>query len=290
MKLCTSCQSAFADPEFRCPSCGSAPEEIGGVPYFAPELAEGNDGYTEGLHNWYLEHEDRSFWFRARNKLILHLLERFFPDCRNFCEVGCGNGYVLEGVGRHLPGAKLYASDVFGTALTNILKRVPGAFIFQGDARDLPFKEEFDVLGAFDVLEHITEDVETLRSFHRAVKPGGGVLIAVPQHEWLWSFRDVAASHKRRYSREDLDAKLRKTGFVPLYYTSYISFLLPGMLISKLAAGWGERLADDQQALNLPRPLDAALEVVCDVERLLTEMNLQVPLGGSLMCAALKEA
>lgn len=71
----------------------------------------------------------------------------------------------------------------------------------QMDARAIPAEAVFDLIGAFDVIEHIEEDEAALAAIHRALAPGGVAIIAVPQHPWLWSEADDVAHHARRYSR-----------------------------------------------------------------------------------------
>ena len=47
------------------------------------------------------------------------------------------------------------------------------------------FREEFDVIGAFDVIEHIDDDVAALKGIHKALKPDGDILMMVPRHMFL---------------------------------------------------------------------------------------------------------
>ena len=101
------------------------------------------------------------------------------------------------------------------------------------DARKVPFQGEFDVIGAFDVIEHIDEDEDVLREMYSAIKPGGGIILTVPQHDWLWSETDVYAHHKRRYSRKELRSKVERAGFRVEYMTSFVSVLLPALMISR---------------------------------------------------------
>ncbi len=76
--------------------------------------------------------------------------------------------------------------------------------MLQFDACAIPYKAEFDVIGAFDVIEHIEEDTAALTQMYQALKPGGGLLITVPQHRFLWSAVDEMSYHKRRYHRNEL--------------------------------------------------------------------------------------
>ena len=65
--------------------------------------------------------------------------------------------------------------------------------LIQMDARSIPYTDEFDVVGAFDVLEHVEQDAEALSAMYRACRTGGGILITVPQHKFLWSAVDEYA-------------------------------------------------------------------------------------------------
>ena len=76
------------------------------------------------------------------------------------------------------------------------------------DARRIPYEAEFDVIGAFDVIEHIYEDAAVLQQMHRAVRPGGGIIVTVPQHRFLWSKQDEFSCHFRRYTRGELMSKV----------------------------------------------------------------------------------
>ena len=86
-------------------------------------------------------------------------------------------------------------------------RRVPDAALMRMAARRIPFDGEFDVVGAFDVIEHIEDDRAVLREMHRAAVPGGGILLTVPQHPFLWSEFDRQARHVRRYTAPELREK-----------------------------------------------------------------------------------
>lgn len=81
-------------------------------------------------------------------------------------------------------------------------QRVPSASFRRLGATVMEDKKCFDVIGAFDVIEHIEEDEKVLANLARAIVPGGALLITVPQHRWLWSATDDYACHVRRYTRD----------------------------------------------------------------------------------------
>ena len=89
---------------------------------------------------------------------------------------------------------------------------MPEVDLFQREARQMPFVSEFDVIGAFDVLEHIVEDEAVLEQIFRATRPGGGILVTVPQHPFVRSANDEHSMHQRRYRRADLRRKVGRAG------------------------------------------------------------------------------
>jgi hypothetical protein len=80
----------------------------------------------------------------------------------------------------------------------------------------------------------IEENEPVLTALLRALRPGGGVAISVPQHPWLWSSADTQACHVRRYRVGELRAKVQRAGFTLAFETSFVSLLLPEMLASRL--------------------------------------------------------
>jgi SAM-dependent methyltransferase len=165
--------------------------------------------------------------------LIIWALRRYFPEANTFFEIGCGTGFVLSGIAQALPQLSLCGSEIYSTGLTFAVQRLPSATLFQMDARKLPFAEEFDVIGAFDVLEHIEEDQLVLAQMYQVVSPGGGIMLTVPQHAFLWSQADEYACHVRRYEAGDLKKKVMQAGFTIERTTSFVSFLLPLMALTR---------------------------------------------------------
>ena len=92
----------------------------------------------------------------------------------------------------------------------------------------LPFKNgSYDLVGSFDVLEHIDEDIDALKEWKRVLKKNGSIVISVPAYQWLWSGHDVSLHHFRRYTIKDLNDKAKKAGLVPVRKSYAIVFSLP---------------------------------------------------------------
>jgi SAM-dependent methyltransferase len=288
MKLCVSCSGAFASDEWTCPHCGSQPLFVDGAPLFAPELAECGEGFDPHIFATLAALEPESFWFRARNRLIVWAVAEYFPAARTLLEVGCGTGFVLAGLAHSRPQLALAGSELFVEALPFARSRAPGASLMQLDARRLPFEDEWDVIGSFDVLEHIEDDGAALASMLNALRPGGGLIVTVPQHRALWSAADDYAHHVRRYTRAGLRRELQRAGFEVVRMTSFVTLLLPAMATQRVLAR--VRSNDSYNPVREHRlgRLGAGLERVLDAERGLIARGWSLPAGGSLLAVAVR--
>ncbi len=265
---------------------------IAGFKAFAPDLALENQGFREEYFGALAELEASNFWFRARNDLIVWALRTYFPDRRSFLEIGCGTGFVLAGIHAADPSIELSGSEIFSAGLAFAAARVPMAHFSQMDARHIPFRDEFDVIGAFDVLEHIEDDESVIAEVGRALRAGGGFLVTVPQHPSLWSQQDVHAHHVRRYTALELRRKIEAAGFDVMRMTSFVSLLLPMLIAARLRAR-GPRADDGFDAideLRQPRAVNIALGAFMTIERSLIRRGLSFPAGGSLLMVARKRS
>jgi SAM-dependent methyltransferase len=257
---------------------------VSSIPRFATPV--GRDGFDPAAFDHLAELEHGSFWFRARSRLIVWALRRYFPRARSLFEIGCGTGFVLESMRQAFPRLSIVGGDLYPQGLEHASARLPELDFLQLDARRIPYEREFDVIGAFDVLEHITEDRRVLEQMHTALKPGGGILLTVPQHPWLWSAIDDYGEHKRRYRRAELVAKVSASGFSIKRITSFVSLLLPAMAAMRLRARQRSGPLDPTRELVTPRFLTAVLERVMDVERSIITRGADIPFGGSLLMVA----
>ena len=285
MIVCPSCQASHEASAAACPACGFAPPLIEGLPAWAPELARGGGGFKPEYFDDLARLEEGNFWFRARNRLITWALARYFPGMQSYLEVGCGTGFVLTGIAAAFPQAKLAGSEVFSAGLGYAARRVPRASFMQMDGRRIPFADEFDVIGAFDVIEHIEEDEAVLASMRAALRPGGGLLVTVPQHPWLWSASDEYACHVRRYTARELHDKVRRAGFEIVRSTSFVSLLLPAMLASR-RRGSADKPFDPVDEFRISPATNRLLEAVLGAEIAAIRLGVSLPAGGSRLLVA----
>jgi SAM-dependent methyltransferase len=305
-RLCPRCGAAEPIGEtddiwprgWLCLACGHAVAVSSGIPMFAPELADTKSGFNPADFASLAAVEREHFWFVPRNRLIVGLTERYFPAATSLLEVGCGTGTVLSAIAVSRPWRRLTGSELHPIGLTEARRRLGGRASFvQMDARFIPAREAFDVVGAFDVIEHIIEDEKVLAAMRDAIVPGGGVIVSAPQHPFLWSEVDDKSYHVRRYRRGEIEKKLVHTGLRVVFSGSYTALLFPFMAVNRmrrLRGGGGRRTVQHNGTapliaeFRLPRMVNACARAVLQAEVSATLAGMRFPFGGSRIVVAIK--
>jgi len=288
MKLCLTCNHKFHANTWQCPQCAYYPLKFPDYYAFAPELTLDETGFKIEHFAKFATLEAKNFWFHARNQLINFAIKNYFSHSKNFFELGCGTGIVLDNIAQNFPHFDLFASDLASTGLQYSARRIPHATFYQMDARQIPFVEEFDLIGAFDVLEHIEEDEQVLAQLYQALAPGGGLILTVPQHQALWSRHDEHLHHVCRYSQAELTNKVVKAGFQPLRTTSFVSLLLPCMILARWLKRKSAENFDCLAELQLPMGLNQLFSSILALEQKFIHAGGNFPVGGSLLLLARK--
>jgi SAM-dependent methyltransferase len=289
---CAACEPIRPDEAvwplgWHCQACGHVIAQSSEIAMLAPELADTISGFDPVSFAALADIEANHFWFVARNELIVGLSDRYFPEARSFLEVGCGNGIVSSALKDSRHWERLVASDLHPTGLAHARARMPRDVEFaQMNALAIPAVAAFDLIGAFDIVEHVADDEGVLRAIHRALRPGGGTIISVPQHPWLWSSADDVAHHQRRYRRGELETKLRRTGFELLSSFSYTAILLPLMVMSRIKTRIKPSERDLGREVALNPTVNAALLAILRAEVRLTLAGARWPAGGSRVVVA----
>jgi SAM-dependent methyltransferase len=216
--------------------------------------------------------EDRHWWYRERRAIIAGQLRRLGPPgwAVEIGAAGGGNSLVLR---EH--GWRVLATEYLDAGVR--VARGRGLAAVRADARALPVASgAFDLLVAFDVLEHIDEDHLAAAEMFRVLRPGGTALVAVPADMALWSAHDVASGHFRRYTRTGLAELLGKGGLRIDAMWSWNVLLRPVVAL--------RRRSSQGSDVTRPHPLvNAALGAVVRAERYLPVRSLP---GVSLMVRA----
>lgn len=281
MKICMNCNHEFDSCSWECPNCSHTPNNINGYYVFAPELALENDFYNADDYQEFFNVESAHFWFSARNKLIKGMLKKYCNQNANFLEIGCGTAFVSQYVKNNFKNFNVSCCDIYSSCLNFAKDRLGIANIFQMNILNLPFTSEFDIVGAFDVVEHVEDDLSAFQQVNKSLKPNGHFILTVPHHKFLWSKTDDDAHHKRRYEIADIESKLIAAGFKVIKKTAFVSLLLPIMLVKRL-------FNNKASELKLNKFLNFFFEFVMQLERYYVMAGGEFKFGGSLIIIAQK--
>lgn len=290
MKVCLKCAEKLCGDSWTCESCHWSPDEFQSFVSFAPDISGATESYDPAWYKELASLEASNFWFTARNRLIRWLAMSNFTTIGKYMEVGCGTGFVLQMLCKTFPGWQIVATEAQPEGIEFARTRVSeDVTFFQMDACAIPFRNEFDVIGAFDVIEHIPDDVAAIGQIHAALKPGGHFILSVPQHMFLWSKYDEAGCHFRRYSAIAIEGKLKSAGFSILFSTSFNSLLLPLMMLSRaMKKGDTGGQVDVLEELRLSPVVNWGLSAILKIEFMLLRLGMRFPLGGSRIVVAQK--
>lgn len=291
MNTCPRCGSPRSALDSGCGACGFQPSVRDGIVYFAPGSAGGTGGDAVYQHEALFAAEQSHFWFRGRERLVVWALRRHFPSAATLLDVGCGRGSLLAGIRARVPALRLAGAELLDTGLKFARQRLAADIgLYQLDATALPFDREFDVVTSCDVLEHIDDDRAVLREIFRAVVPGGGIIVTVPQHRWLWSAVDAYSHHRRRYARRELVSAIEAAGFVVERVTSFMTSLLPLLLVLRLRRQRLDEGFDPTAELKIGALPNAVLGGMLGVDIAAVRMGASLPAGSSLLAVARRPA
>lgn len=231
-----------------------------------------------------IEHPDY-WWYRARTALLEQVLSEHVAEPVRLLDVGSADGPSvtwLRGHGKHV------ALDVDPRGLAS------GGVC--GSALELPFDDGvFDLVAAFDVIEHCEPEATALAEVSRVLAPGGRFFMSVPAYQWAWTHHDDHNQHFRRYTRARAVTAVESAGFEVIRATYVFTGTFPMFALDRLRSRLKERgrpaaalAADEVPALpSVPAPVEKVLMGLTALDRrILRSRNL--PFGSSVVVAARK--
>jgi SAM-dependent methyltransferase len=231
--------------------------------------------------------EQRHAWFRARNEMIAARVEEAvsnLPDGFRVLEVGCGSGSVLQLLEQACHRGTVVGLDLYEEGLQFARSRTTCTLV-QGDASNPPFGREFSVVGMFDVLEHLPDDVRVLQRMSDLLLPEGVLLLTVPADPALWSYFDEASHHQRRYTCTELEGKLTGTGF----HVEYLSpVMMPLYPVMRFFRGIGKRrgATSVDRDLRIVPVFNEILYWALRMEHRAIAARKNLPIGTSILAVA----
>lgn len=221
------------------------------------------------------------WWYRARTELLRAALGEFLGTPARVLDVGSADGPSVSWM-RGTEARIAVDLDPRGLA--------PGSGVC-ASALALPFADDvFDVVSAFDVIEHCEPEARAVEELARVLRPGGRLLASVPAYRWAWTDHDARAGHHRRYTRPRLIAALEAVGLDVRRSTYGFAAVFPMFAAERGARRLRRRASAGQEGLPQVSPvLDRVLTGLSMAEaRLLRRHDL--PFGSSVFVAAEKPA
>lgn len=204
---------------------------------------------------------DNHWWRKGRRDAIYRIVNQYELPDETVIDVGCGSGSTLEN----------FDDDIFDTLGIDINssvvatannKGVPAAV---GEGTQIPTaNNEFSLLIASDVLEHIAEPVDAIREWYRVLKPGGVAIIFVPAFQWLWSSHDEINNHHRRYTVRQLTNEVQQGGFSVDHASYWNLATSPGAVVLKILDRFKE--SSNAQITETSEPLNSILYRLLQLE------------------------
>ncbi len=215
------------------------------------------------------------FWFLAKERLIGALFKKALPhptaDSR-VLDVGAGMGEDVPAISA---AGRVYAIDVS----QNALDAIPDGLVAEKklcDAGRIGYPDGFfDTAVAFDVLEHIEDDVAAIGEIRRVLKPGGHFVFTVPAFDFIFSAHDKALHHHRRYGMGGLSGKL--DGFRRIESGYWMCLLFVPVAMMRLLKS-GEK-TPRSEGMPLPKWANALLYRIASAETRLIAGGVRLPIG-----------
>ena len=187
--------------------------------------------------------EDKSFWFKHRLNIINNLVTKYLPKGTTFLDVGGGNGQIASELQKNGYSSWLVEPSISGAknALTRGVQNICCSTLKEAKLKNI------DAIGAFDVIEHLDDDLGFINTAYDSLSKDGLLFLTVPAHSLLWSSADDLAQHTRRYSKNDL-IRILSDKFNIIFISNFFGILLIPVLFLRVLPyrlGIQKKLTDD---------------------------------------------
>jgi SAM-dependent methyltransferase len=240
----------------------------------------------------YYDLERNHWWFVAREKIISNYVKKLIKDKHltekefKILNVGCGPGRSSQ----YLSKFGQVTSIEYDKECCEFASEKTGLEIINGSITQLPFQDKsFDLVCAFDVIEHVEDDQLAVNEMKRVVKEDGVIFITVPAFMSLWSHHDVINHHFRRYKIKEIERLFEKQKEGNKIFVSYFNFILfpPIYIIRQLSNLF---ISDEKRPGSgsdfetfKPGIMNTLLYNVLAFESKLINLNFKLPFGVSII-------
>jgi SAM-dependent methyltransferase len=238
----------------------------------------------------YYHLERKNWWFIVRQRILQERISRLLdnPQGLEILNAGAATGSTSEML------------SVFGNVMSleydeeccRFTKEILSTPLVQGSILELPFADgHFDLVCAFDVIEHVEDDARAVAEMYRVCKPGGYIAITVPAYMFLWGQHDVINQHYRRYTMKQLKMLVEKQRGNIVYETYFNSglfipiagFRVLMRLIEKVNFKKRQKVSSDHEVFGTEGFFNKLLSGIFSIDRYLLKWGIRFPMGVSIM-------
>lgn len=238
------------------------------------------------MYRMFFEVQKKHWWFVTKKEIVLDTIDRHFNKHADVkvLDIGCGSGLMLNAL-EHV--GQTFGMDMSDDAI-NFSKEIFSGKVEQGFLPDqIPYAENyFDLITALDVIEHVDEDVDSLKAIRAHLVSDGKAVITVPAYMFLWSKFDEMNEHKRRYTLTELNTKLVQAGFTVEKISYYNTLLFPVVFVVRMLNNLLKR--DGSSDVDMPNAqLNFVLKKIFGIEKYLLRF-INLPFGVSILAVVKK--
>jgi ubiquinone/menaquinone biosynthesis C-methylase UbiE len=246
----------------------------------------------EYYHEYY-HLERKNWWFLARKAILKNQISELVKSKTNLkiLNVGAALGastLMLKQFGE-------VTSLEYDKSCCDFVKKELGLEFINGSITELPFPDnEFDLVCAFDVVEHVEDDIKAISELHRVCKSDGYTFTTVPTFSFLWSDHDVINEHKRRYTISNY-LSLFDPKMASIKFRSYFNFWLffPIAVVRVLLSYFGRTKKNEPVKSDFGKVkvgfISKILFYIFKSETFFLKRGIRLPVGVSLMVISIKK-
>lgn len=236
--------------------------------------------------------EREGWWFKARLFILESVIKKLkFDSNISILNVGAATGATSEMLAKYGEVTSLE----YDKYCCEFLKEKTGIEAINASLTDLPFTDNsFDLVCAFDVIEHIENHEKAVDEIFRVLKPKAKYFITVPAFQTLWSNHDVVNHHYRRYKKNNLNKLITKSR-LKIEYTLYFNFLLfipisiTRFILNVIPIKRDKNSSgSDNEIMKSSRITNTILFSIFYSEKYLLNLNVKFPFGVSIMSIGYK--
>jgi SAM-dependent methyltransferase len=193
---------------------------------------------NKDYYSVYYQMERSHWWFKVREKILISQIQKHVTigshSPLNILNVGVATGRTTEFLSQFGEVASLeYDPDC-----CQFLREKLQMNVIQGSVLDLPFQnDQFDLVCAFDVIEHVEDDQKAVEELYRVCKPGSHVFVTAPAFMELWSSHDLVNQHYRRYRLPEIKGLFKRFRGEIAFKSYFNSLLFPPIYLFRKISG-----------------------------------------------------